>query len=423
MSEKPTAIDLFAGCGGLSLGLKRAGFQTLFAVEAHDDAFETYKHNLLDQPDSESLWPDWLAKKAWSAEDLIQHHRKELIGLRSKVDLIAGGPPCQGFTTNGLRRPDDPRSKLVDVYLEYVALLLPKAVLLENVRGFTSMKHSSGGTYSDYVERKLDALGYVVWKDIIRASEWGVPQRRPRFVLIAIKQDQAQAFAPESALENMRSAFLNQRGLGDRPISAKSAISDLDTKPENYVEDADWAHRGFQQLVRSSRAKNSYQRLMRKGCRKQPSDMRLPRHTDSTKARLNSILTTCVRGQCLSDNDRDRLGINKQSITPLDPTSPAPTVSTLPDDFIHYAQPRIMTVREHARLQSFPDWFEFKGPYTSGGKQRRVACPRYTQIGNAVPPLLAEAIGLYLLDLIRANGVENFDHFTDGAGVRRKSAA
>ena len=92
--------------------------------------------------------------------------------------------------------------------------------------------------------------------------------------------------------------------------------------------------------------------------------------------------------------------MGKRTTTPLDGQAPAPTVTTLPDDLVHYSDPRTMSVREHARLQSFPDWFSFRGPYTSGGSQRRRACPRYTQVGNAVPPLLAEGLGETLIGLL-----------------------
>ena len=94
------------------------------------------------------------------------------------------------------------------------------------------------------------------------------------------------------------------------------------------------------------------------------------------------------------------MGIKKRSTTPLDPDAPSPTITTLPDDLIHYSEPRTMTVREHARIQSFPDWFKFAGHYTTGGDRRKKDCPRFTQVGNAVPPLLARAIGETILNLL-----------------------
>ena len=138
---------------------------------------------------------------------------------------------------------------------------------------------------------------------------------------------------------------------------------------------------------------------MRDGFTGSPSDMRIPRHSDLVRERFRAILDTCERGRSVSADDRDRLGLRKRATTPMSADLPSPTVTTLPDDIVHYDEPRILTVRENARLQSFPDWFSFRGPYTTGGKKRRLSCPRYTQVGNAVPPLLSEAIGEMLAGL------------------------
>jgi DNA (cytosine-5)-methyltransferase 1 len=139
---------------------------------------------------------------------------------------------------------------------------------------------------------------------------------------------------------------------------------------------------------------------MRDGAAGTPNGLRLPRHAETTRNRFDEVLRTCVRARPLTVADRKRLGMLKQSFTPLAANQPSCTVTTLPDDVLHYAEPRILTVRECARLQSFPDSFELSGPYTTGGPQRSTACPRYTQVGNAVPPLLAEAIGEVLLALV-----------------------
>ena len=414
-------IDLFSGCGGLSLGLGAAGFSTLFGVEAHDDAFATYAFNLLNKKKSCHRWPDWLEKRAWHAEVLLSEHERNLAELEGKIDLIAGGPPCQGFTMNGLRRPDDPRSQMVDVYLEYVRVIKPRLVLLENVQGFRSMKHRTGGTYSEYVATELDRLGYQTWSSVIRAADWGVPQRRPRFILIAAQKGSLPGIDPLERLRVARKAFMKARGLGDGPTSARDAISDLETVGHNLPLDGEWGHQGFFRLLRNAKAESAYQKLMRRGSSQQPSDLRLPRHRETSIQRMREVLETCERGVCLRPEDRKRLSIRKRSTTPLDPDAPAPTISTLPDDFIHYSQPRSMTVREHARFQSFPDWFEFKGPYTSGGKQRRDACPRFTQVGNAVPPLLAEALGEMLLGLLSVNAADDVSHLREITDVRCKN--
>ena len=152
---------------------------------------------------------------------------------------------------------------------------------------------------------------------------------------------------------------------------------------------------------------------MRAGCDGQPTDRRIPRHSEATSKRMRNILDTCTPGRNITPAQRERLGIGKRSITPLDGNAAAPTVTTLPDDFIHYSDARTMSVRELARLQSFPDWFAFQGPYTSGGPRRQSACPRYTQVGNAVPPMLAEAIGETLLGLLRDQLLPQREHIPE----------
>lgn len=416
-----TLIDLFAGCGGLSLGLSNAGFSTMFAVEAHADAFDTYRSNLIDKRNLHANWPEWLEMQAWQAQDILSHHATNLAELNGKIDLIAGGPPCQGFSMNGLRRPDDPRSKMVEVYLEYVKIIRPRLVLLENVVGFRSMRHRTGGTYSDYVKRELEGLGYETWSDIIRAADWGVPQRRPRFVLIAATKGSIPGVDPLQRLRVARKTFLTVRGLGPGDTTTKDAISDFEEI--NYEPDLDieWGHMGFKSLKRSANPESPYQSLMRAHGPNDPSDLRLPRHSATSVERMRDILQNCERGVCLRPADRLRLGIKKRSTTPLDPNGPSPTISTLPDDFVHYARPRSMTVREHARLQSFPDWFSFKGPYTTGGSRRRDACPKFTQVGNAVPPLLAEALGEMLAGLLAIQQHDELRHPPERINVRSKN--
>lgn len=159
---------------------------------------------------------------------------------------------------------------------------------------------------------------------------------------------------------------------------------------------------------------------MRSGASGSPTDMRLARHREAASKRMRDIIATCSPGRVLSADDRQRLGMEKRTTTLLNAGAPSSTISTLPDDLVHYSEPRTMTVREHARLQSFPDWFRFTGPYTAGGTQRRHACPRYTQVANTVPPLLAEAIGRILLSLLRDSELEDsvphFGHATAEVG-------
>jgi len=314
---------------------------------------------------------------------------------------------------NGRRDPDDPRSTMVEAYLRIVKLVRPKLVLLENVRGFTSMPHASGVTYDEAVKTRLNKLGYDVWSDVVLASDFGVPQRRARFILIAALSGTLPGIDPLSRLRTFKGRFLREKGIGDVPVSVGAAISDYALGDSKPPLDPEWGDRGYTAVRRRTGPPESdYQRLMRDGS-KQPSDCRLPRHNFDTASRFALILESCPRGRSLSPEDRLRLGIGKRSTTPLHEDMPAPTVTTLPDDIIHYADPRTLTVRELARLQSFPDWFAFSGPYTTGGTRRKTACPRYTQVGNAVPPLLAEALGRVLLSLLRDQKISKLAYISE----------
>lgn len=195
--------------------------------------------------------------------------------------------------------------------------------------------------------------------------------------------------------------FRNRKGIGSaHDLSVKSALSDLEVSNKKLVTN-NGPVKGFKQINYTPPSQlTPFQALMRNGMNgRRPNSLRLARHTESVVERFKDIQTIASLGRCLTPEDRELLGIKKHSITPLHPNLPSATVTTLPDDILHYLEPRILTVRENARLQSFPDWFEFCGKYTTGGKARKIECPRYTQVGNAVPPLLAEAIGLLLKKL------------------------
>ena len=396
-----TCIDLFAGCGGLSLGLSQAGFNHLFAIEAHPHAFATYHQNLVYGKPYQERWPDWLEQSPHDILHVIEQNEKELIQLRGKVDLIAGGPPCQGFSMNGRRDPEDPRSKMVNAYFDFVRLIKPRVVLLENVQGFASMPHSIFGSYPNFAKFRLAELGYDSFETIVPASDFGVPQRRPRYLLIGIRAGTLPGVNPVERLKVGRRSFLSRLGLGMTPTSAFDALSDLETRGAELIDDPEFGQSGFKSLLyKAPKTKSAYLCLMRDGWSGKPTDMRLAKHSKKVVSRFEDILNNCKRGQSISAEDREKFGIKKRSVTPLDPLIPAPTITTLPDDLVHYSEPRTMTVREHARLQSFPDWFRFCGPYTTGGHRRKHDCPRYTQVGNAVPPLLARAVGETICSLL-----------------------
>jgi len=418
----PTFLDVFSGCGGLSLGLFSAGWQGVFAIEKNPAAFVTLEHNLCSSnPEKFKFsWPAWLPKKPMAVSELLSGYREHLLCLKGVIDLIAGGPPCQGFSSAGKRNPDDPRNALVKEYIEVVEIIKPRLLLIENVKGFTAAfkakKKSDvyNQAYSEFVRRKLENLGYVVFSSMICCSEFGVPQYRKRFIMLCIKNNDPLLEAlgdrnPISLLMASAQDFRISKGIGAGiNISVKNAISDLELN-KNEIISHKGPQKGFMQIsYKEASVLSKYQTLMRYGSRgKSPNSLRLARHTEPVISRFKKIQTIASLGKCLTKEDRKRFNIKKHSITPLHPHLPSATVTTLPDDILHYSEPRILTVRENARLQSFPDWFEFKGNYTTGGKSRTKDCPRYTQVGNAVPPLLSEAIGRLLLKLINSSTTNN----------------
>lgn len=392
MKRQLKYIDLFAGCGGLSTGLHQAGLKGIFAVEKNKSAFLTLKTNLIENR-KHFDWPSWLPKENWDIGSLLDLHSTNLKELRSHVDLVVGGPPCQGFSTAGRRHEGDDRNKLVHSYLKFVELVKPSAIMFENVRGFT-MKFKAnpdgGINYSEAVIRKLKELGYSDARgEVVDMSSYGVPQRRQRFIVIATLLNKADAIFEQ--LDRGREAFATEKQIR-RSNSTKSALSDLEKK-HGLTPSPDTA--GFSAGT-AMVPQNNLQRLLRVGRhdRYTPDSHRFVNHTEDVEKVFVKLLARATRNRCILGDERTAFGLKKRSVTVLSPDEPAPTITTIPDDFVHYAEPRVMTVRECARLQSFPDWFEFKGPYTTGGKQRALQAPRYTQVGNAVPPLFAEQVGL-----------------------------
>ena len=417
MKKKLYFIDLFAGCGGLSLGLMKAGFTGLFAIERNKDAFATLSQNLLSSKISNGFrWPKWLPCENMTTSCLLENYFDEILKLRGKVDLVAGGPPCQGFSFVGLRNPNDPRNRLTEEYIKIVSLLQPKLLILENVKGFQSAFRNGVGImkqpYSEYVVKKLESLpvGYKVFNKILLASEFGVPQPRPRFVMIAIRSDLLKKSQLSSVQNDEFFSRLMQftkkekeaRGLKDSFTPLRDAIEDLCLLGKMLKKCDD--NQNFQQITyKEPSKKSSYLKLMRDGCSKtfEPNSLRIPNHKKETIQKFSYILKHAQRGVTLSKELRKKFNVRKQCFTVLSEKKLSTTITTSPDDCLHYSEPRVLTVRENARIQSFPDWFEFKGKYTTGGMLRREDCPRYSQVGNAVPPLMAEIIGNFVISIIR----------------------
>jgi DNA (cytosine-5)-methyltransferase 1 len=410
--NRPTFIDLFAGCGGLSLGLSFAGLQGLFAIERDAMAFRTFEDNFLSDrrvPISKFAWPDWLVRRAWSIDELLEKHRADLELYAGTVDVLAGGPPCQGFSLAGRRQESDPRNLLFEKYVQVVGAIRPRALVIENVPGMGIAHSAKDGqgergkeSYYDKLRHRLDAAGYEVHGEVLDASRHGVPQKRSRLIVLGLEKEHAcripggikRVFA---LLEEWRVHNLGTMGLPGR-ISASEAISDLrsDRTPRQPCTDPE-SNGPFEEATYGA-PETTYQEFMHRHCDDGTMDsMRLARHGADVRERFAKILVECRRGVRMDRASLARYGLKKQRIHPMSPSEPAPTITTLPDDVLHYAEPRILTVRECARLQSFPDWFRFRGKFTTGGDMRTKECPRYTQVGNAVPPHLGMMIGLAIV--------------------------
>ena len=405
--KRYTVIDLFSGAGGLSLGLYQSGWHGLFAIEKNAFAFETLKYNLIENK-KHFDWPEWLPLMPHDINEVLRKYSRQLKDLRGAVDLVAGGPPCQGFSMAGKRVKDDVRNQLVFSYIRFIKIVQPKMLLFENVKGFTyafnKNKRDDVDSYANKVISALEGLGYNVKPHVIDFSEYGVPQRRKRFILVGIRKDIGSPDMFEDMLQKNRDSFLKKKGIG-ATISLREAISDL-LRSNGSLPTPD--RKGFLSGKYGEEELSNYERLMRGDY---PCDHEVPdshsfaRHSADKLNCYKRLLTDCpIRGKRIDGKARDEWGIRQRGITVLDPNAVSPTITGQPDDYLHYLEPRIMTVRECARIQSFPDWYEIKKKYTTGGKMRRIEVPRYSQVGNAIPPLFAEQAGVVLKQILQYEG-------------------
>lgn len=378
----------------------QAGLEGLFAIERDKFAFETLSANLLNGPaEFRFQWPEWLPVQPFDINDLFRLYRSELQELAGSVDVLVGGPPCQGFSSAGKRSFSDPRNRLFESYLELIALLRPRVVLMENVRGFAVDFTRSDGVenYATRLRRGLREK-YDMFEKLLDVSDFGVPQSRTRYFVLTFEPGLCKE-DPFVTLKNRLPSFLRTLGLR-APVPSWAAISDLEISRGGTQPSSDTP--GFQE-IRYVKPLTAYQRMM-SNAGKAPTDLRLARHAKDIAQRFKEIIEESHAGGRLNTNIdpdlRHQYGLKKKALRVLDPDRPSPTVTSMPDDLLHYSEPRTLTVRENARLQSIPDWFSFRGKYTSGGELRKKEVPRFTQVANAVPPLVARAVGEMLVDFL-----------------------
>jgi DNA (cytosine-5)-methyltransferase 1 len=377
LKDSPVAIDLFAGAGGLSEGLLAAGIDVAVALEKHPHAALTYAFN---HPRTRVLCGNIRSVSLATVKAAVY----EVTGQRD-VDLIVGGPPCQGYSPAGKRRKNDRRNGFYLEFLRFVAYFNPKLALFENVPGFANF---DGGAALKAVLNRFRSLGYRVFGfdenskrlptelPILDSSFYGVPQRRHRLLLVAWRPDEAEEEFEWPAATH---AAGERDGL-ETFVTVKDAIGDLDFLTAGY--ECHW-HIG--------KTTNKYQVARRNGC------TNLFNHL-ATKHRKSTVnmYRRLAQGDTIRTIPEDfRTG--KQTMRRLESNRVSKAVLALPDDLVHYGRLRIPTVREMARLQSFDDDYVFLGKRTTSDLSRRVDVPQYTQVGNAVPPLLGKALGQALL--------------------------
>ena len=422
MNKHHTFIDLFAGCGGLSLGAAKAGFIGKLAIEYQENAFNTLQYNLInskrDKIRSKSNvlnfnWPEEIEQKNYDINTFIRDHGEYLKGLRGEIDLIVGGPPCQGFSNAGKRKEKDPRNQLYKSYLSFVKLVEPKILLIENVAGIASKFSKTSKSYKDNIISKLKK-DYHVDGQLLTSNIFGVPQKRKRYIIIGFKKtifkdkkiDISEVFnkIQKDSIEftEKYSVGKNSEVFNIRNTNVVQALSDISRSrktPKPYT-DENAKLKAYTTFEYSKGKLSTYQRLMRYSMNGEtyPDSHRIGEHKKETIFKYKTLIDiTKQNPDKLSFNftpeefEKVRWKSKKQIINVLKEQLPSPTLTTCPFDYIHYKEPRILTVREFARIQSFPDWFEFKGVYALSGSDS-YKTPRYSQIGNAVPPLMAESI-------------------------------
>ncbi len=354
-------IDLFCGCGGFSKGFAEAGYNIRFGIDMWKDAVITYQHNF---PTAIVMNED-ITKI--NGEDILKAANMSI----NEVDVIIGGPPCQGFSVSGKRMIDDERNKLYKSYVQIVSELKPKVFVMENVPGLIRLFKGQVGAQ---VIEDFTNIGYQVQKKILSADNYGVPQQRKRVFFAGVRNDLVA-----KGMQYCYPSASTGAGTNVPAWTTKDAISDLDFVPDDKVLG--------ENIPYQIEPQNSYQALMR-----QDSKSVLNHSVTLHNARTREIISMVPDGGNYTDLPEELRSTRKVHIawTRMDSKKPCFTIDTGHNHHFHYKENRVPTVRESARIQSFPDDFEFIGIKTSQLKQ----------VGNAVPPLLAKAIGESICSMI-----------------------
>lgn len=434
------AVDLFCGAGGCSEGLIQAGFHILFSSDISDMVEKTYvhRHEQLGLIQGKNTWFERADIRNLTGETI--HKRIASLEIfkgkkMPQIDLMIGGPSCQGFSRAGRRDVNDPRNMLFGEYVRVINEIKPRYIVLENVEGFMDMqfmgyKGISGKVYPDgsvtpvLLQSELKEIGYhTLEPQILNAADYGVPQRRRRVIFIGYRDGEKVPNYPKPTVK--------------KHLTLKDAIGDL-IIDEDIRESVNPKRTKYQMECRKGRTPGADGKpVPLKG---ELSCTKLPNATPIVTERFSLFLPgesgTYLRKRIKEEGIdlynvpllvqycADTLGWTKEQVIKRfkdadvdddeisvlltkknirqrwDGNQPSATIVSIADDYISPWEPRTFSVREMARCQSFDDSFEFLGKATTGGLSRRVEVPQYTQVGNAVPPLLAKAVAEEILKVL-----------------------
>lgn len=431
-------IDLFAGCGGLSLGFEKAQFTPVFVSELDKDALGTYLLNRHHELGGE-VFSENSALRCRDAHELKDRRLDQLVsdlsnipeidfrfdknvsaksGQGSTLDVLTGGPPCQGYSGIGIRRSyavdrkEIPSNRLYGRMAEIIRRVRPRMFLFENVRGLLVAKWTREGSeliWPDVLAEFRKIPGYEVRWSLVYAKSYGVPQNRPRVLLVGIRKDILNAcefLRPEADAEDaIACGFLPAGEQGTFPHLADLLGDLVDPEVARTLRSSTFKSGKFETTDYPHKPQTSIQKELRS-----PPEWDLGRRVTLTEQEYSKHKWEVVdKFDHMLKNEGEipeKYKTRKFSQRVLKPYwgngEPNITATSLPDDYVHYSQPRVLTVREWARLQLFPDWYRFAGKRTTGGIRRAGnplegnfdrEVPKYTQIGNAVPVGLAEKVG------------------------------
>lgn len=359
MNKKLTVIDLFSGAGGLSKGFMDAGYSIIVGVDNDEMALNTFKKN---HPGSQVLNADL------SKQETFDKIKKLASG--KEIDVIVAGPPCQGFSLSGPRNFDDDRNKLYLAVIKMVEQFKPKGFVIENVPGMATLYN---GQIKDEILRRFNSIGYNIECNVLCAADYGVPQIRKRLIFIGVRKDLGYPEFP-TPIKNK-----------DNYVTCRDAISDLPARDKELGEELD---------EYTSEATTDYQKMMRKNAKILYNHV-ATKHTELVK-RTIALVPEGGNYKDLPSGWGESRKFN-EAWTRYDGNKPSRTIDTGHRNHFHYLYNRVPTVRENARLQSFPDDFIFLGSRTQQNRQ----------VGNAVPPLLGYAIANSLMQSFNQGIIKN----------------